>query len=265
MSNDLDAGVSSTTVLADPQFRYYPLWDVRANGVFCYICEPFWTVGDGAAHPEEDFTQAFADPKLVLALDLETLRHAVNQVEEVAAGYGVISVMVPVHFATLADAETRKAYTDACNGSVWPVVDNLNFEIVKTPPSINAEKMTHIIHAIHSFGDNVMVRVEKDFTLIGDVQPDNLDALGLDIRGDGRSDNEILNDLQDFCSRVGSLGLLKYVHGIESASVSLAAVAAGYDYVGSDAIAEPLEEWAPDGDTVAPVDLLKTLLESKGS
>lgn len=260
-----ETGVAPSTVLADPEFRYYPLWDVRANGVFCYICEPFWNVGDGVSHPEEDFPQAFADPRRLLALDLDTLRHAVIRVEEVAEGYGVISVMIPVHYATLANAETRQAYTEACNASVWSVIDSLNFEIIRPPSPLSGTELTEIIGHIRPFGYNVGLRVDADFTQFEDIPVEDLDSLGLDIRGDDRPENVILDNLQDFSSRAGSRGVSRYVHGIETPSLSLAAVAAGYDYVGSDAIAESLVEWAPDGNTVTPVDLLKTLLESKGS
>lgn len=265
MSSDSNSAIASTTVLADPEFRYYPLWDVRANGIFCYICEPFWNVGDGVSHPEEDFTQAFADPRRVLSLDLETLHHAVAQVEEVTGGYGVFSVMIPVHYATLADTETRDAYSEACNAVVWSVIDSLNFEIVRPPSPLSGAKLAEIIHHIRGFGNAMMLRVAADFTQFDDVPEENIDSLGLDIRGDNRPEDEILDNLKAFASQAGSRELSKYVHGIGPASLSLAAVAAGYDYVGSDAIAEPLEEWAPDGDTVAPVDLLKALLKSKSS
>ncbi len=265
MPSQSESGISSTTVLADPEFRYYPLWDVRGNEVFCYICEPFWNVGDGVAHPENDLTQAFKDPKRVLALDLETLRHAVSQAEEVAAGYGVFNVMIPIHFSTLTDEETRSAYVEACNSSVWPVIDYLNFEVVGLPSIIKSVELTEVIHQIQSFGNNIMVRVGSNFDQFSEALIEDLDALGLDLRGDGRPEDEIMESLKDFSSRAGELGLSKYVHGIETPSLSLSAVASGFDFVGSDAIAEPLEEWSPDGDTVAPVDLLKTLLDSKSS
>ena len=265
MPNNTEAGISSTTVLADPEFRYYPLWDVRGNEIFCYICEPFWNVGDGVSHPEEDFTRAFTDPKRVLALDLETLRHAVSRAEEVAEGYGVFSVMIPVHFATLSNEETCRSYVDSCKESVWSVIDSLNFEIVRLPSTFNGDELTQIIKQVSPFGSNVMVRVDTNFDQFEDASIEDLDALGMDIRGDDRPEDVIMENLSIFSSRAGGMGLAKYVHGIETPSLSLSAVASGFDFVGSDAIAEPMEEWAPDGDTVTPVDLLKTILDSKGS
>lgn len=265
MPSDIEARISSTTVLADPEFRYYPLWDVRANGVFCYICEPFWNIGNGVPLPEEDLGQAFDDSGRLLTLDLETLRHAVIRAEEVAVGYGVFSALIPVHFTTLTNPDTRLAYGEACNASVWPVIDSLNFEIIRLPTALNGAELTEVVNQIRSFGNTVMVRVDAGFDDFDELPLDDLDALGLDIRGDDRPEDQIIESLRDFASRAASMGISKYVHGIVHATISLAAVAAGYDYVGSDAIAEPLEEWAPDGDTVAPVDLLKTLLNSKSS
>ena len=263
MPSDKKSDIISNTVLADPAFRYYPLWDIRENEIFCYICEPFWDIGDGLTHPEEAFTFAFSDPRRVLTLDMETLHHAVSRVDEVAGGYGVFNVMIPVHFMTLADPATASIYVDACNESVWPIIDFLSFEIIHPPTPIDPKTLTGVVRKISSFGKNVLLRVEQGFDEFESVTQVELDGLGMDIRGDERSETDIIEELRVVSNLAGAAGFLKYVHGIETSSLSLLAVAAGFDFIGSDAIAEPLEEWAPDGDTVAPVDLLKALLTKR--
>ena len=99
---------ASHMILGDARFRYYPLWEARRNDVFCYLCEAFWDVG--ADHPlsEAELAAEFDDPGHLFVLDDETLRTAIGEANRVAGQYGVMKLLVPVHFSTLAEAAAAR-------------------------------------------------------------------------------------------------------------------------------------------------------------
>lgn len=251
---------SSRLILGDAQFRYYPLWEVRGNDIFCYLCEPFWDVGTGEPLPEDALQTEFADPKRILALDLETLRKATEQVEEVVAQYGLMTVLIPVHFETLTNTESADAYIQLCDKLIWPVLESVYFEIVSPPIPLSKDGLVRVADRIKPYGRGLLLRVEPSFDRFDQIPADDILSVGMDFRADQRDEGETLSDLKRFASDSGSRGLHSHAHGMKTLTLSLAAVSAGFDFVGSDAISPPLEKWASDEETLRAVDLFKTLL-----
>ena len=97
-------------ILGDARFFYYPIWSVRENEVFSYLCEVFWNVGADHLLSESELSGQFQDSSQLLALDLETINKAIGQADEIAAQIYLLKVMIPVHFKTLADPENGEAY-----------------------------------------------------------------------------------------------------------------------------------------------------------
>lgn len=110
---------SPRVVLADPVYRYCPLWEVEDKQVFGYLCEPRWPVGGGELKPEELLQEMPGDPRHVKMVDMETLHKAVDQVESVVDRLGFMNVLIPVHFQTLAASESADQYLEDCSARIW--------------------------------------------------------------------------------------------------------------------------------------------------
>ena len=251
---------SSRLILGDAEFRYCPLWESRGNDIFCYLCEPSWDVGTDEHLTEDALQTEFDDPKRILALDLATLRTATEQVEEVVAQYGLMTVLIPVHYQTLANPESADAYTDLCDKRVWPVMDSVYFEIFGPPVPLSKNGLVQAVDHINSFGRGVLLRVEPGFDEFDKIPADDILSVGMALRADQRDEGETLADLKKFASETSSRGLHSHAHGLKTVTLSLVAVRAGFDFVGSDAIAPPLEKWAPEEETLKAIDLFKTML-----
>jgi len=246
-------------VLTDAVFRYYPLWEVRANDVFGYLCEASWDVG-GETLTEEALGERFRNPRLRLALDRETLKKAVDLAEEVAEQYGMVQILVPVHYGTLANEETAEKYVQRCNQSVWGVLESMNFEIVQPPPDFDAAGLSEAAGRIKPYGREVLLRVQLGFDRFDQVSADDIFSIGMNLRADARGEPEVITELESFAAGASARGLHCHVHGLTTATLSVAAASAGLDFIGSDAIAPPLETWEPEAETIKPLDLLKTFL-----
>lgn len=249
-------------VMADPEFRYYPLWDVRGNDIFCYLCEALWDVGAGVPMSENALGEMFADPKRKLVLDLSALRKAVAQIEEVIERYGVLRVLIPVHYDTLADAGSAATYIKQCKQVVWSVVDYVFFEIIAPSADLPPGELGPLAELIRPYGNGVMLRVAPGFNGFDGIAQDGFMSVGLDLRGEQREE-EIISELGRFAAAASACGLSGHVHGLETVTASVAAVSAGFDYVGSDNIAPALDNWNPDDDKAKSPDFLQTLLNAK--
>lgn len=251
---------TSRLILGDTEYRYCPLWESSGNDIFCYLCEPFWNVGSGELLTEDTLQTEFDDPKRILAVDLATLRTATEQVEEVVAQYGLMTVLIPVHYQTLENPESADAYTDLCDKRVWPVMDSVYFEINGPPVPLSKDGLVQAANHINPFGRGVLLRVEPGFDGFDEIPADDILSVGMALRADQRDEGEMISDLKTFASETSSRGLHSHAHGLKTVALCLAAVSAGFDYVGSDAIAPPLEKWAHDEERLKAIDLFKTLL-----
>ncbi len=247
-------------ILGDALFRYCPLWKSGGNDVFCYLCEPFWDVGTGEPLPEAALQQEFDDPKRLLALDIETLHKATAQIEEVVAQYGLMTVLIPVHFETLANPDSAETYIQQCDKHVWPVMDSVYFEIVNPPAPPFGDALAAVAARVMPYGCGVMLRVERGFDRFDQIPAGDIFSVGMDFRADRRDEQEILADLKTFASDSGSHGLCRHVHGLKTVTLGMAAVGAGFDFVGSDAIAPPLEKWTQDEESMKTLELFKSVL-----
>ena len=252
--------LSQIMILGDAEFRHYPLWDVRGNEVFCYLFEAFWDLGDGEALPEEALKEQFRDPKRTLALDLETLAKATEELDRGLDQYQLVKFLIPVHYGTLADPATAETYFKFCNRKIWSVREFAYFEIIKPPPTVSADDLFQAVQQVKPFGAGVLLRVASGFGAFDHVPADDVLSVGMDLRLDARPKNEIIAELETLAAGAGARGLHSHVHGLTEMNLSVAAASAGIDFIGSDAIAEGLDEWAPDETMPKPIDLFKSLL-----
>ena len=237
-------------VLSDARFRYFPLWDVQANSTFCHLCEALWDTGTGDLLPEDAFEGGLGGVGRVLAVDLQVLREAIKRIEATMSGYGILTALIPVHWQTLADRERADRYSRFCSDNVWPVIENVFFELVGTPPSLSATDSVPISETVAQFSRGVFLRVPLDFEEFDRVSADHFLSVGVNIRHRDQADPGIATALEHFASRAISGGHRCHVHGLTTMPLSAAAVRAGFTYVGSDVVAAPLD--AEDSGTEGP-------------
>jgi len=249
-----------TVILGDAVFRRFPLWDVRGNEVFCHLFEAFWDQGDGEPMPEEAFADQFGDPKRALALDLETLAKATDELDRGLDRYQLMTFLIPVHYDTLADPARSDTYLRFCNRKIWSVREFAYFEIVKPPPALSAEGLAQAAQGIAPFGAGVMLRVGQGFDAFDRVPADDVFSVGMDLRLDGRPEGDTIAELEALAAGAGARGLHSHVHGLKAMTLSVAAACAGIDFIGSDALAPGLDEAEPDEPMPKPIDLFKSLL-----
>lgn len=253
-------------VLGDARFRYYPLWDVRKSDVFGYLCKASWDIGSGRSLVEDELPSAFESLADLIALDLETLHKALELVKKLATQYcvgGVLKVMVPVHYRTLVDPEVSEVYARECNTLVWSAWDDIYFEIVKPPALIGKRDLDQAMGVIRPFAQAHLLTAGLDFASFDAIADNAFLSVGADLSLDSRSEETIGAGLNAFTGRAKRAGLQTHAYGLKSVALSAAAVNAGFDFIGSDQVAGPLEEGEGIEDKPQFLGLMQALLASK--
>jgi len=246
-------------VLGDAMFRFHPLCDIRDDTVFCYLCEAFWNLGDGQERAERTLPAQFDDPRRALALDLETLGKATDELDKGLNRYQLAKFLIPVHFQTVADPATAATYSRFCNSRMWAVHEFALFEIVNSPGDATADQWVRAIEQLQPFGAGVMLRVGHGFDRFEAIPPERALSIGIDLRVDDRPDAEVATTVKKFIAGAAGRGLRTHVHGLHAASPSVLAACAGVDLIGGDAIADDNADWQPDNAAARRTALLRTL------
>jgi hypothetical protein len=253
-------------VLGDPRFIYAPLWDATANDVHAYRCTPLWQGPAGTFEPIEALGDAFVDPADLLSVDVAVFSHAIEQVNRIVAAYGVVRILIPVHLTTLIEPEQRDMYLEIISESVWSVFDNVCFEIVETGADVSAERLAAAVATIRPYGSDVFVCLDADHV---DRVPHDDDVrpvlVGRNVRRIGGTEDIVVDALQRFAAAIQGSPFRSYVHGIVSLETTASAIGAGYTFIGSHAIAPPLEEPGQGVDSDETARMLRTLMKAKSS
>ena len=145
---------------------------------------------------------------------------------------------------------------DAAGG--W--LQRLLFEIVRIPSGADREDVVAAVNRIRPHGHGVFLRTGANPGALGHFATLGVMGVGLDVYHDARPEDAVMSALEDFVEEVSQQGLHTYVVGLRSVSLSVAAVCAGFDFVGSREIAASLEPWGLDDHVVKPLDLFRTTL-----
>jgi len=262
-SDDLSGQDSSEIILPDPEFKFMPIWDVHSNAVFAYRCQPFWSLESGQVLSEGHFADLFADASRVLAVDVETLRKGTRMIEDALDQYGMAQVVIPVHHATLAEPEFASRYRQYRDELIWPYVESVFFEIVRPAAPISRDQLAKSIEDLGSCSSGIFLSVDPEFHRFDELPVDGVLSIGLDVGADEREPEEVTADLERFASGAGSQNLHSHVLGLQNSEITMSVIFAGFDYIGSDALATAVEGEVPEDAGVEMDSLLKMALAAK--
>lgn len=248
-------------VLTDAEFSYFPLWDVRASEIFCYVCENVWNIGTGERVSEVALDAFFAKPRHVFALDREALHKAVLQAQDFLDRYLFTNILIPVHYSTVASQDFFAPYIEVCAQSVWPVVDNIYFEITKVPADADLGQLAAAADALRPYGQGVLLRLERDFGNFTALPALDVLSVGLDYHYDTRADADVHDELEAFARAARPLGLRCHAHSLGDMNLCITAVRCGFDFISSTVIAPPLDTTNPDEQAAQPPDVLRAMLK----
>lgn len=216
-------------------FIYRPIWDVRHSVISTFMCAPCRFTALGYVHGGNVLPISASDDDIA-QLDSWTLQKTVADMGELFQNRFQFLVIVPVHYTTVTSRATRKAHMRICGEIPEGMRKFLNFQIMNVPEGVPSTRLTEIASALQPFARALILMSgfqRRDFSLL---RPSGIGAISLDISKERRSESEILADMNGFAKRAEEHGLICYVHGVRSSSLSIGAIAAGFHYIDGDRV-----------------------------
>ncbi len=251
------ASPSGRTVLGNAVFRYCPIMDIGQKEIYCCLCEAVWPVDEKIVLTEAVLSGELATPRRLLALDLDTLRNAIQQTKQGFPGLDEdVATLAPVHYEILTDKKASDQIVRRVEEMAGDAKDRILFEIVKIPPEPDKKILTAIAKRLQSHSGGVLLRVAPGFDAFPVVPEGEYVSVGVSLRYDMRPEDAIIDALRAFAERARAQGHRCHVHGLGSEAAAMAAANAGFGLVGSDALHPPLDGSTPELDTLQPNDIL---------
>lgn len=249
-------------VLGDVNYNLVPIWDVRRNNVLSYRLKTTWAVGENSIKDDSELEQ-LSDSSMKLVIDMSALQEAAKSINEVYEHNRFGSFILPVHYDILASSNLRTKYLDAVT-NIWPIApDRLYFEIESVPGDVDPNKLAESIASFHAFYNGILVTVPWGFDSFETLKKIGVYSIGVNVEHDDRSETEIMAEMEAFITKISRYPIRTHALGLKTMSLTVAAVCAGFDFVGGQPVTSSLEGWAPDDYLISPVDLYKKIISAK--
>jgi len=258
--------VTDLSLIGTASFDFLPIWHIRRNFVMTFECIPRWHLENGDVLDEADLSDRFRQHDMEHALDAETVRHAIDQVMRVVEHDAMASILVPVHFDTIMEDEGFTKFLQAY-GELSPIWrERISMEIKCIPHDISFNDLCTCLHRLRPYCQGLYVQVPLTFDQIHDFGVGGLVSIGVDLTHENRDESDVIADMEAFISKTSQVtGLHTHALGLQSVSLSVAAICAGFDFIGCQPIEKELEGWGIDDFLVKPLDLYKQLLKTQAS
>ena len=239
----LDGNADGSDPLAGVQVVYRPMWDVKRNAVTTYVCVPALPGPDGRLRVGESEIPRLKEPAVAHRLDAMVQRRVITDLRKLVAANQRYLLCLPVHFETLASGPRRAEFADLCQrGIPAQGAKFLVFEITNVPAGVPASRLLDLSIILRKFGRGMLMRTTVDQTAPRPANETGVAGVGFENVAHGVPESKQIQDLERFAAAAKKVGLVAYVHGLESTSLATAAIGAGFDFVDGDVVKSVVDQ-----------------------
>lgn len=236
------AGLGIETAEVGPPLPYRPVWNVQQKVIGIYRCERPAPCHGGDRGETDQVRNC--RPAALGSVDGAVLARVLSDLEPARRGRGMASICLPVHHATLTDTATRNGFVALCDRIPAELRGLLVWEISGMPENAGERALFSMVSTVKPFGRAIFVRCGRDQPDFDTAAAVGVHSVGLDLGAATEPEAPVISRLDRFAHDAHEAGLRCHVYGISTSSISLAAVAAGFDYLAGDtigkAVAAPL-------------------------
>lgn len=224
------AAETRSSPLDQVRFLFRPIWDVKRQAAFNFICVPVMKTPGGRIVSGEASVEGLGDRHMRLDYDLRLLKRVVDELTRMGAEDRRLLFTIPVHVDTVSSGAFRAEYL-----KLWRVVPlSLQrlaiFDLVGGSDGFPQSRLIEILPSLKPMSRAVTLRMPiASSHSFGRFAHVGLHALSSEAPA-GREENAI-GDIEKFVIAAEKAHLLTYLHGIRTGSLALAAVGAGFSFI----------------------------------
>jgi hypothetical protein len=233
--------------LANLRVSYRPIWDRARNVVSTYLCAGRLLAADGGEAGRDGGAVTGGAPAARGQLDELTLMRALDHLGDLLREKRVALIVVPLHFETVGTSARRQRIVQLLADRVADAERKLLvIEVEGVPAGAPQARLMDIVAPLRHRCRAIMLHVPIDTIDFTSFKACGARAVGVDIARHGESELVIMQQMNRFARLAREkAGLQSCLLGANSTSLAAAALGAGFDYIGGDAVARPVDH--PDG------------------
>lgn len=224
-----------SSALDHVRFLFRPIWDVKRNAVFNFLCVPMVKAPSGRVHAGEAAVEGLEDRHVRLDYDLRLLKRVFDELMRVGAQDRRLLFTIPVHVDTVSFGPFRTEYLKLWRELPLSLQRLAVFDLVGGTEGFPQSRLIEILPSLKPISRAVTLRLPLSATQsIGRFAHVGLHALSTEttsIREVGAQ-----SEFEKFVVATEKAHLLTYLHGIRSGSLALAAVGARFSFIDGPAI-----------------------------
>ncbi len=224
------------SLLASISVGYQAIWNVRSKLITSYAAVPRRRYSDGATVTGKWIMGTDTGFAPVAALDSLVQRKSVAELRGLMKTGRQTILVLPVHFSTVDNQSLFMPYSQELAGLSPDERKHVVFEVLHAPDALPGFRAKDIMARLHPLARAVLVQVSPDSTRIRFWAEDGAHAVGFATEEERLPEKILMEKMNAFVARAEEAGIHACAHGVTTPSLAMAAVAAGFRYVGGAAI-----------------------------
>ena len=215
------------TIPSNVLVRMVPVWRAGNQTLVGHSLVPH------SARSNSEFATLGLAPE---ALDLPLLAHAQADVLGRTESQNPYLVIVPVHWRSLERNNARSKYLELCTRLPEELRRYLVLTLREIPEDLMGARIEECIRDLKRFCRAVMCRVDLTRRNFDQFAGLSLHAIGAQLAASGAIEKHAMAEMDGFLDAIEPLRSKTFIEGLQSKSLVIAALAAGFDYLSGSAI-----------------------------
>lgn len=243
-------GFDTTLLPEELSFRFRPIWDARREALTTYACEIESARTRSGKAIDHRWIYAQEEDARIGHLDAQMLARVGQVLHGISAGRRPILLSLSLHYYTVDARQRRQAYLRQFRHLPEEHGRYLVLTLHGLPEGIPAARAQQLVAELRPHARQVVLRLNATACSDARLRPAGLrlfreagfDAIGFDAAGLHRDEATLRRLLHGFAAAAAQAELLSFVMGLRSRPMTQEALAAGFSYINSEAIAGPVAE-----------------------
>lgn len=222
-------------------FVYKPVWDVRRKVLSTYRCAPKCTGPSGTPVYGYDIISGANPEEAYPDLDMLTLETAARTLKDLHGRKRRVIVVCPIHYRTLVRNDSFPKFKIFCQSMTDEQRRDIIFELLGVSDVTSAPGVIDLVSALKSMGRSVVLPVRLNRTRFEELSARGFDTVGTDVSAFARNEAKTMELMNTFLTGASEAGLRTVARGLDTLTLAIAAVAAGFDHVEGLAVHDIVE------------------------
>jgi hypothetical protein len=228
--------LGSADLPLDLQFFYRPMWHVRQKVVSTFECTPAWSKSSGQLLIGDEVLRDPDDRAAIADLDVKTLCKVIDDLHEESKRQQRRLLALRVHYSTLSDKNLLPLYLELWRQVPKILRQTAVVELVGLPKGVPNSRILEMSLMLKPLTRARIVCLDLEQPDFNAVSNGGFFAVGADLRNHAGTESKLIQLMENFAEKASQHGLSTCIHGLDSLSLTTAAVCAGFHFIDGDGI-----------------------------